>query len=129
MNISKYPPSLLFSLATLGFTFLILSVSERFSNSITRFISVYGSVPLFYFVLHLLIIHSLMLAMVFMQGFSWNELVFTNFMLGRPQAASGVSLSIIYVIWICVVLFMYPLCKWYSNFKSHHRELKWLRFL
>ena len=129
MNISKYPPSLLFSLATLGCTFLILSVAERFSNKLASAISVYGSVPLFYFVLHLLFVHSLMLAMVFIQGYGWNDLVFTNFMLGRPQTNSGVSLAIIYIIWLFVVLCMYPLCKWYSKYKSEHRELKWLRFL
>ncbi len=128
MNISKYPPSLVFCLATLGITCMLLSISERFDNKITRLISIFGSVPLFYFMLHLFVIHTIMLAMVFIQGYHWNDLLFTNFNLGRPTGKSGVSLKWIYVIWICVVVTMYPLCKWYSNYKLMHKEKKWLRY-
>lgn len=128
MNISKYPPSLVFCLATLGITSVLLSISERFNHKTTKLISIFGSVPLFYFMLHLFVIHTIMLAMVFIQGYHWNDLLFTNFNLGRPTGKSGVSLKWIYVIWICVVVTMYPLCKWYSNYKSMHKEKQWLRY-
>ena len=128
MNVNKYPPSMLFCLATLGITFMVLSIAERLNNKTTRLISVFGSVPLFYFVLHLLLIHTIMLVMVFLQGYHWNDLLFTNFNLGRPTAKSGVSLKWIYVIWICVVAAVYPLCKWYSNYKLMNKEKRWLRY-
>lgn len=129
MNISKYPPSLLFCLATLGCTCIILSVAEHFNNSLTKKIAVYGAVPLFYFILHLFVIHVIMLAMVFLQGYTWNDISFTDFRLGRPKEPSGVPLIIIYAIWIAVVLLMYPLCKWYGKYKSDHRQNRLLRYL
>ncbi|MES2645297.1 MAG: heparan-alpha-glucosaminide N-acetyltransferase domain-containing protein [Bacteroidota bacterium] len=128
MNISKYPPSLLFCLATLGITFLLLTLFETLRNKITGILSTYGSVPLLYFIVHLFVIHGIMLLMVFMQGYSFHELEFSNFKLGRPVAKSGVSLATIYMIWILVVGMMYPVCYWYRNFKAAHKEKTWPKY-
>lgn len=68
INVTKYPPSLLFCLLTLGIMFLILSVVEGMKNKFTAIATVYGKVPLFYFVVHWFIIHPLMFAMVFFRG-------------------------------------------------------------
>ncbi len=54
-------------------------------------------------------------------------LVGSNF--GRPKSGSGVDLSAVYLIWIGVVLLMYPLCKWYGGYKEKHKEKKWLRYI
>ncbi len=129
INISKYPPSLLYSVITLGFAFLFLALADGVKNGFTRFISVYGKVPLFYYLLHWYLIHSLMFIMVFFQGFTWKDLPFGPFMFGRPVNGSGVELPYVYLIWAFVVLSIYPLCAWYSRYKSAHREMKWLRYL
>ena len=129
MNVSKYPPSLLFCLVTLGVTCLILFFADGVKNKFTQLVSVYGQVPLFYFLVHLYILHTLMLVIMFLQGFSWSELIFENFNLGRPKAESGVSLGVIYIIWLSVVIALYPLCKWYGNYKATHKKKKWLRYL
>jgi len=129
MNISKYPPSLLFCLATLGITFLLLALFERLQNKITSILSIYGGVPLFYFILHLFVIHCIMLAMVFIQGYNWHELEFSNFKLGRPVAKSGVSLTTIYLVWMMVVVGLYPLCYWYKNLKVKHANKSWPKYL
>jgi uncharacterized membrane protein len=129
INVSKYPPSLLYSAITLGFMFLFLALADGARNGFTRFISVYGKVPLFYYILHWYLIHSLMFGLMFLQGFSWKDLPFGPFMFGRPVNGSGVTLPYIYLIWAFVVLSLYPLCSWYARYKTEHRENKWLRFL
>jgi uncharacterized membrane protein len=128
LNVTKYPPSLVFCLLTLGVMFLVLSWIEGLQNKFTNIATVYGKVPLFYFLVHWYIIHPLMFLIVFMQGYKVSDLVFgTN--LGRPKGVSGLNLWWIYLIWVCVVVLMYPLCKWYGKYKETHREKQWLRYL
>lgn len=129
INTTKYPPSLLFDLLFLGIMFLVLFMSEKINNRFTGILSVYGRVPLFYFVIHLFIIHSLMFVMLHLQGFGSNELQFGAFNNGRPKTGGGVNLSLIYVIWLCVVVVLYPFCKWYGRYKSENVENKILRYL
>ena len=128
LNTSKYPPSLLFTLMTLGAMFLLLSFVENIKNTFSRVITGYGKVPLFYFLIHLYLIHLLMFVMVFLQGYQWSDLVF-GFNFGRPETGSGVELWVIYLIWLSVAAFLYPLCKWYGNYKASHSENLWLRYL
>lgn len=129
INTTKYPPSLLFILLFLGITFLVLFITEKVKNRFTEILSVYGKVPLFYFVIHLFIIHSLILNLLLLQGFGSNDMQFGAFNNGRPKTGGGVGLPLIYLIWICVVVLLYPVCKWYSNYKSEHKENKLLRYL
>jgi uncharacterized membrane protein len=128
MNVTKYPPSLSFTLVTVGFMFLMLSAAEGLTNAFARITTVYGKVPLFYFLLHWYIIHPIMFLVVFLQGYESSDLVFeTNF--GRPKGASGLHLGWIYLLWVLVVVALYPLCKIYGQYKERHRGKLWLRYL
>jgi uncharacterized membrane protein len=129
INTTKYPPSLLFDLLFLGLTFMVLFVSEKMKNRFTEFLSVYGRVPLFYFIVHLFIIHSLMFVMLHLQGIAGSDFIFGPFNNGRPKTGVGVELPAIYLIWLSVVLLLFPLCKWYGNYKSQHRDNPILRYL
>ena len=129
INVTKYPPSFLYDLVMLGIMFLLLGVAENFKNSFSRIISLYGKVPLFYYLLHWYVLHGIMLVMVFVQGFSWTDLVFGAFQFGRPQVGSGVGLAGVYLIWFLVVVALYPLCKWFAHYKAAHAQKEWLRFL
>ncbi|MDZ4810901.1 MAG: hypothetical protein SGI96_21915 [Bacteroidota bacterium] len=91
INVTKYPPSLLFCLLTLGIMFLILSLIEGMKNKFTDIATVYGKVPLFYFVIHWFNIHPILFAIVFLQGFKSSDLLF-GFNFGRPKGTSGVEL-------------------------------------
>jgi hypothetical protein len=108
--------------------FLILSFIEGIKNNFSNIVEIYGKVPLFYFIVHWYILHPLTFLMVFLQGFKSSDMVF-GFNFGRPKEGSGVNLWIIYLIWIAIVILLYPLCKWYSNYKMRHKEKKWLRYL
>jgi uncharacterized membrane protein len=128
INVTKYPPSLVFCLLFLGIMFVILSMVEGMQNRFTRFTTVYGKVPLFYFLIHWYIIHPIVFVMVFAQGFKSSDLLF-GFNFGRPKEGSGFELWAIYLIWIGVVIILYPICKWYGRYKEFHTEKKWLRYL
>jgi len=128
INVTKYPPSLSFCLLTLGMMFLLLCITEGLSNRFAGICTVYGKTPLFYFVVHWFILHPILFIMVFLQGFGWKDMTF-GFNFGRPVNGSGVSLGIVYLIWIGVVFLMYPLCRWYGKYKFDHMDNKWLRYL
>jgi uncharacterized membrane protein len=129
INTSKYPPSLLFTLMTLGIMFLLLSFTEGARNKVTGILSVFGKVPFFYYLVHLYLIHSLTLVIMFLQGFHLSDLSFAPFRFGRPQTESGIELWLVVLVWLGVVALLYPFCKWYGNYKFTHREKGWLRYL
>lgn len=128
LNVTKYPPSLMYSLLMLGIALLILATSENFSSRLSRVISIYGKVPMFYYLIHWYVLHSLMIVLVLGQGFSWDDIQFNGFNLGRPPQF-GFPLGWVYVIWGSVVASLFPLCRWYAQYKASHREKTWLRYL
>lgn len=128
INVSKYPPSLSFCLVTLGIMFLMLAGAEGLKNRLTKIVSVYGIVPLFYFAAHFFLIHIIMLGLMFLQGFSWAQLDFASGTFGRPKGiASGVELWVVYLIWIAVVLLLYKPCLWFGKYKTTHQQW-WLKY-
>ncbi len=128
INLSKYPPSLLFTLLMLGIMLMVLWMADGVKNKVIDTLCVYGKVPLFYFVVHLYLIHLLMLVMVLMQGFGFHDLNFGALSNGRPKG-SGVELEFIYLIWIGVVLLLFPICRWYGQYKANHKDQVMLRYL
>nr|WP_214456825.1 heparan-alpha-glucosaminide N-acetyltransferase domain-containing protein [Flavihumibacter fluvii] len=129
MNVTKYPPSLVFCLITLGIMFLLIAFAETFNKSFQRFCSVYGKVPLFYFVAHFYLIHFLTLAVLAFQGFHWSQLEFQTGTFGRPKdIESGLKLWAIYLVWIGVVILLYRPCKWLGEYKATHNKW-WLRYI
>jgi uncharacterized membrane protein len=130
MNVTKYPPSLLFCSATLGVMFWMLAFGEQVRNRFTAFASVYGKAPLFYFVIHFYMIHLTLIVLLFFQGFHWTDLSFSSGNFGRPKGAeSGLSLGAIYIIWACVVLVLYQPCRWFGRYKAQHKHVWWLKYI
>ncbi len=129
INISKYPPSLLFILITLSVSFFLLFIAEKFEGKWKEVMMVYGSVPMFYYLIHFYLIHSIALLVLLAQGFAWSDFRFGPFQFGRPEAPSGLGLGGVYIFWIGVVILLYPLCKKYSAYKKAHPEKAWLRYL
>jgi uncharacterized membrane protein len=129
INVTKYPPSLLFCLITLGVQFLILAIAERSKGNWMKHAMVYGRVPLFYFLLHFYLIHVTLLIILFLQGFSWSQLDFASGSFGRPRGVpSGVPLWAVYVIWLVIVGVLYKPCLWFSHYKATHQHW-WLKYI
>lgn len=130
MNVQKYPPSLLFMCATIGISLLLLALLSKVQNRVTDFITVYGRVPFFYYVIHFYLIHFVSAIFFFTRGHSFAEGTKPSGTLLPFFIApgEGVRLPWVYLIWILVVLSLYPLCKWYSRYKKTH-DYWWLSYL
>lgn len=125
LNVHKYPPSLLFMSITVGPALIFLSLFESTQNRMTNIIRVYGRVPFFYYILHFYILHTLCMILFLARGHSFSEGL--NSVAGIPFLflipGEGYSIEIVYLIWILMVIALYPLCKWFSDLKS--RSGKW----
>lgn len=129
MNVSKYPPSLVFCLITLSIMFLLLASSDTWSDIVKKYIIVYGKVPLFYFIVHFYLIHCLTILMLSFQGFDFTQMEFATGTFGRPKGvASGLSLWSIYLVWLFVVVMLYKPCEWFGRYKATHNHW-WLRYI
>lgn len=129
-QLTKYPPSLLFLLITMGSMFLFLGNSEHLKGRIVSFFSTYGRVPFFYYIVHLYIIHLLAAVFAQLSGFGWLLLVLPDWILELPTVRGyGFSLGVVYIVWIVVIAITYPLCKWYDNYKTKHPDKWWLSYL
>ena len=130
INVTKYPPSLAFVLITLGFGLLFLYATENIKNRFTRFVLVYGRVPFFYYLLHMLFIHLAALLLLVVLGKDWHIMIFTTdvFTSGALQTY-GYPLWVTYIVWIVVVLSLYPLCNWYMKYKANNKDKWWLSYL
>ncbi len=130
INVHKYPPSLLYLLMTLGPAFLFLAWSENLRGRLASALTVFGRVPFFYYILHLYLIHTVALVAAQLTGFGWQSMILTTFVNGSDQLKGyGFSLPVVYLIWIGVVLALYPLCAWFNRVKSANRQLWWLSYL
>jgi hypothetical protein len=69
-----------------------------------------------------------MIGMILIQGFSLRDMPIGPLSFGRPPGA-GVSLPVVYLVWLGLALLLYPLCRWYGHFKSEHPHVGWLRYV
>jgi uncharacterized membrane protein len=131
LNVTKYPPSLLYILVTLGPALIFLGLTDGARNRFTEKILVFGRVPMFYYILHLYLIHLLAVIAAAVSGYKWTDMILGN----RVNATSrlvgyGFNLATVYIIWMGIVVILYPLCKWFGRYKStHHARYWWLSYL
>ncbi|HEX8748910.1 MAG TPA: heparan-alpha-glucosaminide N-acetyltransferase domain-containing protein [Pyrinomonadaceae bacterium] len=128
INCQKYPPSLLFLLMTLGPAIASLAFFERVNlkpRAWARAFIVFGRVPLFYYVLHLFVIHGLAVAVAFIQ---YGPKLREAFQTGRPPEDYGYALPVVYLVWVGIILALYPICRWFANVKRRRKEA-WLSYI
>lgn len=130
IDTQKYPPSLLYSAMTIGPGILFLSFFEKTKNTLTNIIVVFGRVPFLYYVLHFFLIHALCMLFFLLRGHRFSEGIHEgpNMLPNFIVANEGYSLGFVYIIWICVVIMLYPICRWFSEYKKTHRKW-WLSYL
>ena len=133
-NTTKYPPSLIFLLMTIGPALAALAWLDRRSLSSSHPLVIFGRVPLFYFVLHFLAAHVAVVIVSFaIYGRAAFAFVFHPVpSMGGPRqlypADFGFGLSAVYMMWALIVATMYPLCRWFAGVKARRREW-WIRYL
>jgi uncharacterized membrane protein len=130
INVTKYPVSLQYTLLTLGPVLIILSWIEKVNSEGFRPFAIIGRVPLFYYILHFYLLHIVALALYMIRtGKGLSEIDFHyNATFGGLPPGYGFPLVAAYIAWICVVLILYPACRWYNNYKGTHKHW-WLSYL
>lgn len=130
LNTSKYPASLLFLLMTLGPSLLVLPALERVTNRVTRWLEVFGRVPMFYYLLHIPLIHALALVVSLARTGSVSPWLFGNHPMWPPEQPAGYmwSLSLLYMVTAVAVALLYPACRWYGQRKARAPR-PWMKYL
>ena len=131
INFSKFPPSLDYILFTIGFAFIFLALTENISNRLTKLITVYGRVPMFYYLIHLYLIHLIAMVAVVASGHPWTDMIIRSVWISDSPNLKGYgfNLGVVYLIWLLIVAAMYPLCKMYDRYKSAHKDKWWLSYM
>jgi uncharacterized membrane protein len=133
LSTNKYPPSLLFMLMTLGPSIIALALfdREREPGALLRPFVTFGRVPLFYYMLHLPLMHAVAVVFSYVK-YGRAGWLFMNWPPpGQPQLEPegyGYNLWVVYAVWLGVVLALYPLCRWFAGVKSRRRDA-WLSYL
>lgn len=131
-NVEKYPPSLLFLCLTLGISLTLLGILEGKNLKSWQPITLFGKVPLFYYVIHVFAIHLLALLAVVFLGYPWQAMIF----IGSSAHASpllegkfGFTLVEVYILWVSIVFFLYPLCLYWDSFKTRNKHTWWVSYV
>ena len=125
LNLTKYPPSLLFLCMTIGPGMLFLALIEKVQNGFTKIMNVYGRVPMLYYIVHFYILHILVVIVFYLQGFGTKDIVPEGVpFLFKPNGL-GFGLLGVYGIWLLVVVILYPICRKYDQYKTTHANEKW----
>jgi uncharacterized membrane protein len=131
LNTNKYPPSLLYLLMTLGPALLLLRSVDRRTPRVLRPALTFGRVPFFYYIFHFTLIHLLAVTVCYARygAVHW---MFESPDLGHyPFSAPpgwGFTLPVVYLVWACVALAAYPLCRWFARLKQRRSDA-WLSYL
>lgn len=122
LNVSKYPPSLLFLCVTLGIGALLLLLFERWKSPVTSFFQVFGRVPFFFFLIHFSLVH--LLSRLY---YGWDA----DFFATAPDTWPSdyvPNLGVVYTVWVLFIGAMYFVCRWYGQYKFSH-NYRWLKYL
>ncbi|NOT06757.1 MAG: hypothetical protein HOP28_00990, partial [Gemmatimonadales bacterium] len=130
LNTAKYPASLLFLLMTLGPMFLLIPALEGARGWFADALAVFGRVPFFYYVLHIPLIHVAALLVSFVREGAVNPWLFGNHPMMPPPVPDGYrwSLTLLYAVWLVVVVILYFACRWFAKVKQTRTD-PWLSYL
>lgn len=132
LNTTKYPPSLLYTLMTLGPALVFLSLTEKPLRRWTARVAVFGRVPMFYYLAHIFLIHVLAIIAAGMARFHYQDLIVLDTPINETPAlkAYGFNLTMVYLAWIIVIVLLYPVCKVFDKYKKLHQPQKrWLSYI
>ena len=132
LRTTKYPPSLDFLLMTLGPALLLLAWFDRAKLSLLNPLVVFGRVPLFYFIVHFLLLRALTIPFAFLRygeaGFLLNPLPSMGGDIKTYPPGFGYELPPVYFVWIGIVVALYPVCLWFGRVKERRKNW-WLSYM
>lgn len=129
-KITKYPPSLLYLLITIGPSIMILAFAEKWNGWLFDKLVIIGRVPMFFYIIHLYLIHLVALLAVIATGHNPSDMIIDIWVTLQPGLKGyGFNLGIVYLIWVILIIGLYPLCNWYNTYKKRNRDKWWLSYL
>jgi uncharacterized membrane protein len=130
LNTTKYPASFLFLLMTLGPTIALVPVLERARGRVAEWITVFGRVPFFYYMLHIPLIHALALGVSQIRLGQVSPWLFADHPTGNPPPPDGYvwGLPLLYLVWAVAIVLLYFASRWFADLKARRRDW-WLGYL
>ena len=125
LNTSKYPPSLLFLLMTLGPAAIVCAYADTFRGWVKDTLVMYGRVPFAFYIAHFYLAHMFGVLIGVWQGYTVSQMAtFPSF---NPKGF-GLGLPGVYAVWLLVIALLYPLCRWVAAVKARRSDW-WLSYL
>src|SRR5437879_2399539 len=112
-------------LMTLGPAIAALPALERLRGPAARVLAIYGRVPLFYYVLHIYVIHALAIGAAYLAHRDVGALFTVAFAFPKDY---GFGLPVVYAVWLVIVSSLYLPCRWFAGVKQRRHD-PWLSFL
>jgi uncharacterized membrane protein len=130
LNTTKYPASFSFLLMTLGPTIALIPLLETAKGKVAGWLTVFGRVPFFFYVIHIPLIHLLAMAVSLVRLGEVSPWLFANHPMGNPEAPDGYmwSLPLLYTVWAIAVVILYFKCRWFAGVKARRTDW-WLSYL
>lgn len=129
LNQQKYPPSQLYLLMTLGPVIALIPWAQKLKGWFADTLKTIGRVPMFYYLMHLLVIHLSALAVnLFVYGTIHQDWYETAPFVGLPEEQRW-GLPLLYLVWIIDVSILYFICRWYARYKGDHPEIQWMKYI
>ena len=130
LNTSKYPASLQFLLMTIGPAVALVPLLERARGVVAAWMTVFGRVPFFYYLLHIPLIHLLAIGVSWLRTGAVDPWLFANHPMGNPQPPDGYAWSLgqLYLTWLVAVALLYVPCRWFAEVRAR-RGHWWLSYL
>ncbi len=116
-NLTKYPPSLLFILLNVGVGLIVLVAFERMQQySFLKPLVVFGSVPMFFYLLHLYVLKLMYVFALSVWGANYGNYL---------------SVNHVWMLWLITIVLsfaLYPAVKWFSKFKHQNKHISILKY-
>jgi len=128
LNQQKYPASQLFLLMTLGPTIALLPLAERARGWVAGVLTTFGRVPLFYYLLHIPVIHLTALVAWYLREGSVHAEYFKTAPYAQVPPEHRWGLALLYLVFVIVIVLLYFPCRWFAEVKARHPK-GWLSYL
>jgi uncharacterized membrane protein len=118
LALTKYPPSLLFLMPTVGTGVLLLALFEKYQNSVALpHLAFLGGAPMFFYILHLYMLKAIYHVALALYG---------------PVKGKVFGVDNLSTVWIWVFLLILPLyfpTRWFAGLKQRRKDIRWLKYL